>query len=130
MLHPAALLFLWALLFSSQCLEMELIHCKIALLSHPCLFSFSFFILDQLLDLAHHVDPQAVESAQPRLACCDAMAETNTKRRQEQGEEGADLSMTPKISIAAGCFASWKHGLGLSTGQGVRTFNYKLPSSL
>lgn len=30
-----------------------------------------------------------------------------------QVEEGTDLSMTPKISIAV-CFASWKHGLGLS----------------
>lgn len=50
------------------------------------------------------------------------MAEMNTKRRWEQGEEGTDLIMAPKISIAAGCFASWKHGLGLSTGHGVRTF--------
>lgn len=121
-LHPAAVLFSWALLFSSQCLEMELIQCKIALFSHPLLFSFSFFILDQLLDLIHHMDPQAVESAELKLACCNVMAEMNTKRRWEQGEEGTDLSMTPKISIAAGCFASWKHGLGLSTGLGVRTF--------
>lgn len=121
-LHPAALSFSWALLFSSQCLGVELIQCKIALLSHPLLFSFSFFILDQLLDLIHHMDPQAVESAQLRLACCNMMAEMNTERRREQGEEGTDLSMTPKISIAAGCFASWKHGLGLSTGPGVRTF--------
>lgn len=125
MLHPAAFT---GILFSSQCLEMELIQCKIALLSHPLLFSFSFFILDQLLDLIHHMDPQAVESAQLRLACCNTMAEMNTKRRWEQGEEGPDLSMTSKISTAAGCFASWKHGLGLSTGLLVRTF--KLTSSL
>lgn len=31
-----------------------------------------------------------------------------------QVEEGTDLSMTPKISIAVVCFASWKHSLGLS----------------
>lgn len=121
-LRPAALWFSWAPLFSSQHLEMELIQCKIALLSHPLLVSFSFFIPDQLLDLIHHMDPQAAESAQLRLACCNPMAEMNTKRRWERGEEGTDLSTTPKISIAAGCFASWKPGLGLSTGHGVGTF--------
>lgn len=77
MLHPAAFT---AVLFSSQCLEMELIQCKIALLSHPLLFSFSFFILDQLLDLIHHMNPRAVESAQLRLACC---------RNEHQEEVGA-----------------------------------------
>lgn len=37
-----------------------------------------------------------------------------TPRGGVQVEEGTDLSMTPKISVAAVCFASWKHGLGLS----------------
>lgn len=42
MLHPAAFLFTWALLFSSQCLQIELIRCKISLLTSPP-FSFSSF---------------------------------------------------------------------------------------
>lgn len=48
---------------------------------------FLFFVLDQFLDLIHHVDPQVVESAQLRLACCSVMAEMNTKRKWEQREE-------------------------------------------
>lgn len=48
---------------------------------------FFFFVLDQFLDLIHHVDPQVVESAQLRLACCSVMAEMNTKRKWEQREE-------------------------------------------
>lgn len=45
-LHPAALSFSWALLFSNQCLEIELIQCKTALLYHTFLFLFLSWILD------------------------------------------------------------------------------------
>lgn len=52
---------------------------------HPSHFSLSFFALNQFLDLIHHMDPYAVESAQLRLACCKEMAEVNTRRRNTGG---------------------------------------------
>lgn len=89
---------------------------------HPSHFSLSFFVLDQFLDLIHHMDPQAVESAQLRLARCNEMAEVNTRRSTGGGRDR--LEHDSKISIAAVCFASWKHGLGLS--QSIWTINSPL----
>lgn len=58
------------------------------------------------------MDPQTVESAQLRLARCNEMAEVNTRRSTGGGRDR--LEHNSKNSIAAVCFASWKHGLGLS----------------
>lgn len=43
MLHPAAFLFTWVLLFSCQCLQIKLIQCKISLLTSPPFSFLSFF---------------------------------------------------------------------------------------